>query len=196
MANVTSILSESKALLGGHFLLSSGRHSNKYFQCARLLQHPDKAEAVLSLAASVIKADIKAGRLKVDAICGPAMGGIIVAYELGRLLCLPAFFTERGESGDFELRRGFEVKSGENILIAEDVVTTGKSSMETRKVLEAMGAKTTAIACIVDRREDGVSLDLPLYSCVKEVVESWDPSSCPFCKNGVPFVKPGSRNKF
>ncbi|MDR3247434.1 MAG: orotate phosphoribosyltransferase, partial [Treponema sp.] len=109
MDKAIALLRESGAMLEGHFLLSSGRHSDRYFQCARLLQYPDKADAALSAVAEQLKADIAAGKLAVDAIVGPAMGGIIVAYELGRQLGLPAFFTERDDSGAMTLRRGFEV---------------------------------------------------------------------------------------
>ncbi|GMO32995.1 MAG: orotate phosphoribosyltransferase [Termitinemataceae bacterium] len=193
MTNIISILKECNALLEGHFLLSSGRHSDKYFQCARLLQFPQKAEAALTELSEKIKIDIQAGKLKVDAVVGPAMGGIIVAYELGRLLDKPAFFTERDDSGNFTLRRGFEVQYGENILIAEDVVTTGKSSQESRAVLEKAGAVISAIACVVDRREDNIILDLPLYAAAKVKATNWDTENCELCKKGLPFIKPGSR---
>ncbi|GHV83659.1 hypothetical protein AGMMS50212_10070 [Spirochaetia bacterium] len=194
MEDTVSILKECGALLEGHFLLSSGRHSDKYFQCARLLQYPDRAEKVLRPVADKILADISAGVLpKIDAVVGPAMGGIVVAYELGRLLRLPAFFTERNEEGKMSLRRGFEVRQGENILIAEDVVTTGKSSLESIAVLEAAGAKTQAIACVVDRREKNITLELPLYASAKVSASNFDKNDCELCKQGIPFVKPGSR---
>ena len=193
MSDAISLLKESGALLEGHFLLTSGRHSDRYFQCARLLMHPEKAEAALSGVAEKIKADIKAGKIKVDAIVGPAMGGIIVAYELGRQLRMPAFFTERDESGNMTLRRGFELKPGQNILISEDVITTAKSSGECARVIEAMGAKVSAIACIVDRRAEGVEVSWPLYPASKVDVLNWDADSCELCKKGIPLVKPGSR---
>jgi orotate phosphoribosyltransferase len=188
-----TLLRESGAMLEGHFLLSSGRHSDRYFQCARLLQYPDKAAAVLSAVAEQLKADIAAGKLAVDGIVGPAMGGIIVAYELGRQLGLPAFFTERDDGGAMTLRRGFEVKSGQRILIAEDVVTTGKSSGESAKVLEGLGAVVTALACVVDRRAAGVPVSWPLYAAVKVDVANWESVDCELCKKGIPAVKPGSR---
>jgi orotate phosphoribosyltransferase len=187
------LLRESGAMLEGHFLLSSGRHSDRYFQCARLLQYPERAAAALKPAAERLRADIKAGKLVVDAIVGPAMGGIIVAYELGRQLGLPAFFTERDEGGVMSLRRGFTVEKGAGILIAEDVVTTGKSSGESAAVLEAQGARITALACLVDRRAPGVPLAWPLYAACTAAVSSWDPSSCALCALGLPLVKPGSR---
>jgi orotate phosphoribosyltransferase len=193
MSDTLTLMKESGALLEGHFLLSSGRHGDRYFQCARLLQYPDRAAAALADVAARIKADMAAGKLKIDAIAGPAMGGIVVAYELGRQLGLPAFFTERDDTGAMTLRRGFEVKAGQNILIAEDVVTTGKSSGESAKVLEAKGAKITALACVVDRREDGMPVSWPLYAAAKVQASNWDPADCELCKKGIPAIKPGSR---
>ena len=193
MNNTISLLHESGALLEGHFLLSSGRHGDRYFQCAKLLEYPDRAAAALSGLAETIKADMKAGKLKIDAVAGPAMGGIIVAYELGRQLGLPAFFTERDESGVMTLRRGFEVKSGQKLLIAEDVVTTAKSSGETAAVLEKMGGQIAALACIVDRRAQGVEVKWPFYSACRLEALNWEAGECELCKKGIPLVKPGSR---
>ena len=193
MSDVISLLKQSGALLEGHFLLSSGRHSDSYFQCARLLEHPDRAAAALSAVAEMLKADMKAGRLKIDAVVGPAMGGIIVAYELGRQLDLPAFFTERDESGAMTVRRGFEVKAGANLLIAEDVVTTAKSSGEAARALEEMGGRVAALACIVDRRAAGVKVPWPFYPACRLEAANWDAGECELCKKGIPAVKPGSR---
>jgi orotate phosphoribosyltransferase len=193
MEELLNILRESGAMLEGHFLLSSGRHGDRYFQCAKLLQYPDKAAAALKPVAERIKADIAAGKLAVDAIVGPAMGGIIVAYELGRQLGLPAFFTERDDTGAMTLRRGFEVKSGQRILIAEDVVTTAKSSGESAKVLEARGATISALVCVVDRRALDVPVSWPLYAALKIDAANWAADSCELCKKGIPVVKPGSR---
>jgi orotate phosphoribosyltransferase len=180
-------------MLEGHFLLSSGRHSGRYFQCARLLQYPDRAAAALADVAARIRADIAAEKIAVDAVIGPAMGGIIVAYELGRQLELPSFFTERDENGAMTLRRGFEVTPGLRVLIAEDVVTTGKSSGESAAVLERLGAKVTALACIVDRRARGAPIPWPVYAAAVLEVADWDAASCELCRKGIPAVKPGSR---
>jgi orotate phosphoribosyltransferase len=196
MEDVISLLRESGAMLEGHFLLSSGRHSDRYFQCARLLQYPEKAAAALSPAAARIKADIASGKLEVDAIAGPALGGIIAAYELGRQLGLPAFFTERGDTGAMTLRRGFEVTRGQRILIAEDVITTGKSLRESAEVLENLGAKITALACVVDRREAGIEVSWPLYAACKVEAANWEAGACKLCQDGIPAVKPGSRRLF
>jgi orotate phosphoribosyltransferase len=194
MKDIIDLLRESGAMLEGHFLLSSGRHSDRYFQCAKLLQYPDKAEAALVTVAERIRADIQAGKLAVDAVAGPALGGIIVAYELGRLLGLPAFFTERDDTGTMTLRRGFEVRPGQRILISEDVVTTGKSSGECAGALEARGAAVSALACVVDRRApDAAALPWPLYPAVRITAANWDAGECELCKKGVPPVKPGSR---
>ena len=196
MENVLTLLKDSGAMLEGHFLLSSGRHSNRYFQCAKLLQYPDKAAAALAGVAEKIKLDVQAGRLKIDAVVGPAMGGIIVAYELGRQLGVPAFFTERDDAGTMTLRRGFEVQPGHKILITEDVVTTGKSSGECAAVLESLGARIIALACLVDRRVDDC-LPKPwlFYSACKLDIANWDADSCELCAQGIPAVKPGSRKQ-
>lgn len=184
MVDVVEILKECGALLEGHFLLSSGRHSNRYCQCAKLMQYPDKTEQVISLVADKVR------ELTVDVVVGPAMGGITAAYELGRQLGVRAIFTER-ENNVMVLRRGFEIKHGERILIMEDVVTTGKSSMETAAVLEAMGGKVVGIGCIVDRMS--AEIQLPVYSAAELKFETYEANNCPLCASGSSPVKPGSR---
>ncbi|MBO7647854.1 MAG: orotate phosphoribosyltransferase [Bacteroidales bacterium] len=177
-------LKQSEALLEGHFLLSSGRHSDRYCQCAKLLQYPDRAERVIAEITRQVR------DLPIDMVVGPAMGGIIVAYELGRQLGVPAIFTERVDNV-MTLRRGFEVKPGQKLLITEDVVTTGKSSLETIEVLKSYGAEVLGIACIANRSTGG--LPYPVYGATKLDIQSWLPEECPLCKEGKPFVKPGSR---
>ncbi|MDR1859077.1 MAG: orotate phosphoribosyltransferase [Treponema sp.] len=193
MENVLALLRESGAMLEGHFLLSSGQHSDRYFQCARLLQYPDKAQAALAGVAEKIRQDMRAGRLEIDAVVGPALGGIVVAYELGRQLGLPAFFTERDDAGAMALRRGFEARPGQKILITEDVVTTGKSSGECASALEAQGATIAALACLVDRRQAGATVPWPLYPACTVDARNWKAEACDLCKQGIPAVKPGSR---
>jgi orotate phosphoribosyltransferase len=195
MKDAITLLKESGALLEGHFLLSSGRHSNRYFQCARLLQYPDRAAEALAGVAERLKTAIKAGELAVDAIVGPAMGGIIVAYELARQQGLPGFFTERDDTGAMTLRRGLEIERGMRILIAEDVVTTGKSSGESAAVLEALGAGVSALACVVDRRAPGIPIPWPLYAACAVEAGNWEQQDCELCKQGIPAIKPGSRKK-
>jgi orotate phosphoribosyltransferase len=194
MDNTIDLLRESGALLEGHFLLSSGRHSDKYFQCAKILQYPDKARLVLEPVAQKICEDIKAEKIKIDIVVGPAMGGIIAAWEIARQLGLPAIFTERDETGVMVLRRGFEVQNSQNIIIVEDVVTTGKSFLECAAALEAAGAKVSALACVVDRRADNADdPPYPFYPAVKISAGNWDQSECELCKKGIPVIKPGSR---
>ena len=178
------LLKQTDALLEGHFLLSSGKHSNRYVQCARILRYPDKAEAILKPVAEKLK------EMKIDLLVGPAMGGILVAYELGRQLGIEAIFTERVDN-IMALRRGFEVSEGMNIVICEDVVTTGKSSMEVKALRESMGAKVIAIASIIDRTNE--ELELPLISSLRVEIDTFDADDCPLCKQGTPVVKPGSR---
>lgn len=184
MDEILNLFKETGALLDGHFLLSSGKHSDRYVQCAKLLQYPDKAEKVVKKIVEQVK------DLNIDLVVGPAMGGIIVAYEVGRQLGVPAIFTER-ENNIMCLRRGFEVKQGQRILITEDVVTTGKSSLETIKVLESFGAKVIGIACLADRSVQ--KIDYPIYSAMKLYIKTYEKDECPLCKSGSKPVKPGSR---
>ncbi|MCL2290583.1 MAG: orotate phosphoribosyltransferase [Bacteroidetes bacterium] len=177
-------LKQSEALLEGHFLLSSGRHSNRYCQCAKLLQYPHRAEKVLAVVAEKLK------DTPIDIVVGPAMGGIIVAYELGRQLGVPAIFTER-EDGKMTLRRGFEIHPNQRVLVTEDVVTTGKSSLETIEVLKQHGAEVVGIACIANRSTGDIGY--PIFDAIKLDIQSWEPEDCPLCKEGIPCVKPGSR---
>jgi len=194
MEKVVGLLKETDAMLEGHFLLSSGRHSDRYFQCAKLFSNPQKAVSALEDVVSRIKEDIKAGKIKIDVVAGPAMGGIIAAWEVARQLGLPAIFTERDENGNMSLKRGFELIPSQNVLIVEDVVTTGKSYMECAAALENTGAKVTALSCVVDRRaKDAPDAPWPFYPAVKLEAGNWDVSECELCKRGVPVVKPGSR---
>ena len=187
---VLELLEGSKALLTGHFLLSSGKHSDRYIQCAKLIQYPDKTEEVCK----IIKEKIDADGIKVDLVVGPAMGGIIIAYELGRALGVPAIFTER-QDDVMTLRRGFEIPEGANVLVVEDVVTTGKSSFETIKVIEDHGANCLGIACLADRTS-GRDIGTKLYPAISLEINIYDKEDCPFCKEGLELVKPGSRKKF
>lgn len=187
MANVDviKVLKECDALLEGHFLLSSGKHSNRYVQCAKVLRFPDKAAEVLSVVVDKIK------DLDIDLVVGPAMGGVVVSYELGRQLGKEAIFTERKDNV-MELRRGFEIKPGAKIIIAEDVVTTGKSTKETKKVLEALGGQVIGVACIANRTSDDIGM--PIYSSIDLDIKVYDADDCPLCKEGkIELVKPGSR---
>lgn len=184
---VLDILKETGALLEGHFLLSSGRHSERYCQCARLLQYPDKAELVLKKVSDKLK------NIDFDIIVGPAMGGVVVAYELARQMGKPGIFSERTD-GIMSLRRGFSIEKGQKVVISEDVITTGKSSMEVVELIQSMGGEVVAFACIVDRRGENVSLNYPVYSAVKLQIDSFAEDECPLCRANIPYIKPGSRN--
>lgn len=184
---VLDTLREVGALLEGHFLLSSGKHSDRYCQCAKLLQYPDKAEKVLSIVADQLKS------VDFDIVVGPAMGGIVVSYEIARQVRKPGIFAERTD-GEMTIRRGFEINKGQKVLISEDVITTGKSSLEVAKIIEDLGAEVVGLCCIVDRRAEGVEFPYPIYSAVKLEIKSYNQEQCPMCKEGTPYVKPGSRN--
>ncbi len=199
MSQVEPILVKCGAMLEGHFLLSSGKHSSRYFQCARLLQYPDQAATVVAGIVERIRADQKAKGFVCESVIGPAMGGIVVAYELGRQLGLSAFFTERDDEGNMCLRRGFEIKPGEKIIIAEDVVTTGKSTLETAERIKELGGEVVAAICIVDRRpaNSAEPFPWPLYAAARIPAVLYDSGDCPLCKEGrLPAVKPGSRKIF
>ena len=185
---VIEILKQCESLLDGHFLLSSGKHSDRYCQCAKLLQYPGKAEQVLAVVAEQVKA------LGATAVVGPAMGGIVPAYELARQLKVKGVFTER-EDGEMRFRRGFSLSEHDRVLIGEDVITTGKSTMETVRAVEAQGAKVIGLCCIVDRSAPGVDLPLPVYSATALSVKTFEAASCPLCKEKLPIEKPGSRKR-
>ncbi len=199
MSQVKTILSECEAMLSGHFLLSSGKHSSQYFQCAKLLQYPNKAEEVLSIPVKELLEKKAKGELDFNCVIGPAMGGVVVAYELGRQLKVPAFFTERDDEQNMTLRRGFEINKGDKIVIAEDVITTGKSTLEAAKCIEALGGEIVASICVVDRRPENAEnpFSWPILAALRESAIAWDQGECPLCKEGKGEpVKPGSRKKF
>lgn len=184
---VLEALQTTGAVLDGHFILSSGKHAERYIQCARLLQHPDLANRVCQLLGTRVQSFGP-----IDAIVGPALGGIIVAYELARVLGVRGLFTER-QDGQMALRRGFEIEAGERVLIAEDVVTTGRSSLEVADVLAKANTTILGIACIVDRTLNVGDLPFPLISAVRLEIDAFEPEDCPLCRKGLPAVKPGSR---
>ena len=178
---------EAGALLEGHFLLSSGLHSPKYLQCALVLQDPARAERLCSRLARAFADD------RVETVVGPAMGGILVAYELARALGARAIFAER-EEGRMRLRRGFRIEPGQRVLLAEDVVTTGGSLREVLALVREAGAEVVGVAALVDRtsgRDPGFGM--PLTALVQLDVPTHVPEECPLCREGVPVVKPGSR---
>jgi len=185
---------DAQAMLSGHFILSSGLHSPTYLQCARVLMDAKRGERLCAALSGKIKEWEAQSGNKIDAIVAPAMGGVVVGYEMGRQLGVDAMFCERVE-GKFALRRGFNLEEGQKILIVEDVVTTGKSSMEAVACVESFGAKCVAVASLIDRRgSNDVSLTLPLISLLKLDVPTYKPDALPPELQSIPATKPGSRD--
>ena len=183
---VLNLMEELGALHRGHFLLSSGRHSDTYFQCARLLQFPELARE-LGAEMAAFFADTAH-----DLVVSPAMGGILVGHEVARALGRRFVFTER-QDGVMTIRRGFGLEEGEKVVIAEDVVTRGTSLLEVIAVVEAAGGRVVGLTSIIDRTGGEVELPLPLHSLARVTVETWEPDACPLCAQDVEVVKPGSR---
>lgn len=189
MDKTLELLKKSNALLEGHFILSSGKHSNKYIQCAKLIENPVYCEEV----ANIIGEKLKEKGIEVDLCVGPAMGGVIISYELARALGVNAIFTER-ENGSMTLRRGFEIKEGMKVIIVEDVITTGKSSFETVDVIRSCGAEVLALTSIVNRSNKDEINGLPIISATKIDVDTWDEDEIPEELKNIPATKPGSRS--
>ena len=183
------ILKETKALLDGHFILSSGLHSSHYVQCAKLLSHPQKAEIVCKSLVDKIKKKFS----KIDIILSPALGGIVVGYEVGRQLKKETIFAERIE-GKLVLRRGFEIKKNSNVLIVEDVITTGKSALECSKLIEINNSSTIGYACIIDRSNDKNPIRKEIISQIKLDIPTFSADNLPDSLKKIPAAKPGSRN--
>jgi orotate phosphoribosyltransferase len=176
------------ALSRGHFLLSSGLHSPAYVQCAVLLSSPSRARAAGSALAALLRSE----QVEVDSILSPALGGVIIGHEVAAALDVPFRFVERqGES--LVLRRGFELAAGERVAVIEDVVTTGKSTLEAAAVADAAGARSVAIASILDRSDGRHGFELPYRALVALDLPTWGESECPLCAAGGVAVKPGSR---
>lgn len=179
----------SKALLEGHFLLSSGRHSAHYLQCARVLMNPDRAARLAVALAANLPHDI---RKQITKVVSPAMGGVIIGQEMGRALQVDAMFVER-PTGTFELRRGFALEPGDKVLMVEDVVTTGLSSREAIKAIEEAGGKVIAAAALVDRSGGSVDLGVPYFPLVALNFPTYAADELPPELAATPAIKPGSR---
>jgi orotate phosphoribosyltransferase len=212
----------AEAILRGHFILSSGLHSDTYLQCARVLMNPKRAEKLCAALADRVRAQIAQGdrgtpgavaatteqsavqtsrneawdrathKSPVDLVVAPAMGGVVVGYEMGRQLGVETIFCER-ENGEFALRRGFRIEPGQRVLMVEDVVTTGKSSMEAVKCVEAAGGIVVAEASLIDRSSGTHALPFPLISLMTLDVKTYQPDALPAHLAGTEAVKPGSR---
>ena len=183
---VIETFEKNNALLGGHFKLSSGLHSEKYLQCALVLQHPDVSEKMANALAA------KFAGTKIDLVVGPALGAVTFAYEVARSLGVRGLFTERDE-GKVVLRRGFTIGEGEKVLIVEDVVTTGLSTKEVIDAVKANGGIVVGVASIIDRSDAKPDYGVRFESLAKVRVRTYKPEECPLCKQGSPAVKPGSR---
>lgn len=183
---VLEIFKDSGVLLEGHFILTSGRHSGKYLQCAQVLQYPHFTEELCKMMVEPFK------EKGIEVVVGPAMGGIIIAYEGARQLNCRSIFTER-EEGKMALRRGFDILKGEKVLIVEDVITTGGSVKEVVDLARGQGAEVVGVSSFVDRSGGEVDLGVSLQSLTTFQIETFSPQECPFCQEGLPLVKPGSR---
>jgi orotate phosphoribosyltransferase len=184
--DLPALLSETGALLEGHFRLSSGLHSPSYVQCARLLEHPRNATAIGEELAARIR------RLAPDKIASPAQGGVIIGYAVAASLDVPFVFTER-KDGEMTLRRGFQIVDSESIIIVEDVVTTGRSTRETADVIAGRGGRVVGFASILNRSGRANPFDAPYESLLSLSLETYDEKECPLCRRGVPLDAPGSR---
>ncbi len=183
---VLSIFSKAGVLLDGHFRLTSGRHSKQYLQCAKLFQYPEYSKAITK---ELIK---KFEGEKIDVIVGPAIGGIILAYEVARQLKVKNIFAER-KNGNMTFRRGFSINKGERILIVEDVVTTGGSVKEVIDIIDETEGHIVGVGSIVDRSGGKTKFDYDLKSVIKFNIETFEAENCPLCEEGIPICKPGSR---
>lgn len=179
----------AEAILRGHFILSSGLHSDTYLQCARVLMNPKRAEKLCAALAEKIRTTLKDS---IDLVVAPAMGGVVVGYEMGRQLGVETIFCER-ENGEFALRRGFRIEPGTKVLMVEDVVTTGKSSMEAVKCVEAHGGVVIGEASLIDRSNGTHALPFALVSLLTLDVKTYQPDALPVHLQGTEAVKPGSR---
>lgn len=199
---VEEIYKDAGALLEGHFILSSGNHSNRYLQSAKVLEDPKRG----ALLAEALAEMICQSGIEVDTVCAPALGGVIAGYELARALDVRSIFVERKE-GEMQLRRGFEVSKGEKVLICEDIITTGGSAMEAATIIEQLGANVVAFAALANRgfcqrvgsdtapkEECKLPNDVKFFALDDFEFAMYAPDACPLCESGSQAIKPGSRS--
>ena len=184
--DVIKIFEDTGALLHGHFRLTSGKHSDTYFQCAKVLQHPEHCERICSELSGFFK------EFSIDTVIAPAIGGIVVAQELGRQLRKKSIWAER-EDKSLTLRRGFVIEPGEKCLVCEDVVTTGGSVFEVMDIVKNHGGEVVGVAYIVDRSNGKISFGVPQKSVISLDVIAYEYNNCPLCEKNIPVIKPGSR---
>lgn len=199
--DVKAIYMNANALLEGHFKLSSGNHSQYYLQSAKVLEDPKTAK----LLADALAVQINASGLEIDTVCAPALGGLIAGFALATALDKRSIFAERG-NGEMQIRRGFEIKPGERVLVCEDIITTGGSALEAARAIEALGGEVVAFAALANRgfcKRDGSTLERkescslpqnkPLFALADFDFEMYAPDNCPLCAAGSEAIKPGSR---
>lgn len=199
--DVKSIYMNANALLEGHFKLSSGNHSQYYLQSAKVLEDPKTAKRL----ADALAVQISESGLKIDTVCAPALGGLIAGFALATALDKRSIFAER-VNGEMQIRRGFEIKPGERVLVCEDIITTGGSALEAARAIEALGGEVVAFAALANRgfcKRDGSALgrkancslpeNKPLFALADFDFEMYAPDNCPLCKDGSQAIKPGSR---
>ncbi|WP_366921490.1 orotate phosphoribosyltransferase [Metallumcola ferriviriculae] len=187
MERMLDIFRQSEALLEGHFILTSGKHSNRYIQCAKVLQYPHYAEILATELAEQVRG------YNASVVIGPAMGGVVLAQEVGGQLGVRAIFSER-EQGNMTLRRGFVINPGERVLVVEDVITTGGSVKEVVQLVKDAGGIPVAVAVLVNRSGGKGNFGIPLHQLISLEAVAYMPEQCPLCEGGTPAVKPGSRN--
>jgi len=201
--NVEQVYKDANALLDGHFLLASGNHSARYLQSAKVLEYPKKAALLTDALAKMIRD----ANIEVDTVCAPALGGVLAGYELARSLDVRSIFVEKKEGG-MELRRGFEIRKGEKIIICEDIITTGGSALKAAQAIEALGGEVVAFASLANRgfckrmggndtakSECSLPKDTPLFALDDFSFNMYAPEDCPLCKEGKSeAIKPGSKS--
>lgn len=199
--DVKQIYLDANAMLQGHFKLSSGNHSEYYLQSAKVLEDPKTAKLLADALARIIKTD----GIAIDTVCAPALGGLIAGFALATALDVRSIFAER-VNGEMQIRRGFEIKPGEKVLICEDIITTGGSAMEAAKAIEALGGEVVAFAALANRgfcKRSGSSLErkpncslpenVPFFALADFDFQMYAPETCPMCQAGSEAIKPGSR---
>lgn len=187
--NTEEIFKEAGAILEGHFLLTSGLHSPKYWEKFRVLQFPNYTRQLCRIISDHFKEE------NIEVVAGPTTGGIILAYEVAGQLGLRGIFAEKESGGHRVFKRGFSIKPGERVLIVDDILTTGKSIREVLSLVKEQGGKTIGIGVLIDRSEKMQDFGVPLFSCLRSITPAYKPQDCPLCAAGIPLVKPGSSEK-
>jgi len=185
-ASVVRMFEASGAVLRGHFLLASGRHSPVYWEKARVLQYPAYTEKLCTMIAGHFRKE------RIDLVAGPTTPGIILAYETARQLGMRGIFAEKAAGGGREFRRGFEIKPGERVLVVDDVLTTGGSVRDVIAAVRKLGGVVAGVGVMVDRTTSKVDFGVPIYACHRADEVTYPPDDCPLCAEGVPLVTPGS----